>query len=125
MRLLLDTHVFYWACQAPERITQSVRDALEDPENQVLVSAVSGYEIGFKRAIGKLQWAGSVVDACDLHGFDTLPIALTHAEAAANLPMHHRDPFDRLLIAQATQDQLRFVTGDRAASAYAVDVLEA
>lgn len=112
MRLLLDTHVFlWWRADAPE-LTETIRAALLDPENEVLVSAVVGWEIVIKRALHRLDFEGSVADAVGEEGFTPLPIRMRHVDAVADLPPLHADPFDRLLVAQALAESLTLVSAD-------------
>ena len=124
-RLLLDTHTALWALTAPDTLTPSVRDAITDPRNDVYVSAVTVWEVEIKRAIGKLRAPAGFANECVVRGFDPLPIDLTHAELAGTLPLHHNDPFDRMLVAQAISEQLEVVSDDRAFHAYGVNVVQA
>ena len=123
MRVLLDTHVFLWWNGQPEMIAGALRDAIADPANQIFVSAASVWEIGIKRAIGKLGFAQPIVDAIREHRFELLPINGEHAEHAADLPRHHADPFDRLLVAQADFERMIFGTQDIKIRPYGVPTL--
>lgn len=123
MRLLLDTHVFLWWNEGNLRLPKAQRDAILSPQNSVFVSAVIAWEIGIKRTIGKLMFAGSVSSAIVGHRFEPLPISVRHAERAGELPHHHRDPFDRLLIAQAQLEDLTIVTVDEQILQYQVSHL--
>jgi PIN domain nuclease of toxin-antitoxin system len=116
MRLLLDTHVLIWWDEGA-RLSPAARRAIETAE-QVYVSAVSGWEIAIKTSMGKLRPVRTVSVAVEESGFEELPVRLRHAAALASLPRHHRDPFDRMLIAQAITDRLTIVTRDRAFRAY-------
>jgi PIN domain nuclease of toxin-antitoxin system len=112
-RLLLDTHALIWALADPAELAASVRKALEDPANTVLVSPASLYEITLKVALGKLQPpAVDLLAGIDAAGFTEWPLRLAHAALAGRLTFHHHDPFDRLLIAQALLDHLIIVTRD-------------
>ena len=117
VRHLVDTHVLLWLFSAPERISESVRDALADRSNPLLVSAASALEITTKIRLGKLDAAeltttlGRRIEGI---GADILPIALEHAVLAGSMPWPHRDPFDRLLVAQATIEDAILVTVDAA-----------
>lgn len=124
-RLLLDTHAFVWSVSDAARLRESVRAAIADPRNNVFVSAVSAWEIAVKRARGRMRAPRNLALLVEERGFTHLPLAFHHAEQAAALPMHHRDPFDRFLIAQAHIERLTLVTRDRAIQQYDVDVLEA
>lgn len=121
MRLLLDTHVLLWWVEEDARLTDDVRSRLADPENTVVVSAVSAAEIAIKRAIGKLGGAPAPV-ILDEAGFDELPLTAGHATWLEGLPLHHRDPFDRMLVAQALAEGLVLVTVDEKVRQYDVPV---
>ena len=126
MRLLLDTNALLWALLRPSRLGRA-RHAIEDPTNDVLVSIVCAWEIAIKLALGKLSAppnaSGWLPRQLAAKRFTLLPIALEHALAVEHLPPHHRDPFDRLLIAQATIEGLTIVTGDPQFAAYRVPVI--
>jgi PIN domain nuclease of toxin-antitoxin system len=123
MNLLLDTHVWLWWLSDPERLGQATRTAISTRENLVAVSAASIWEVAIKRTRGKLDFDGDPVAAVAEGGFEPLGIALGHAAAAGALPPHHRDPFDRMLIAQAQIEGLTVVTRDPVFTAYDVPVL--
>ncbi len=124
-RLLLDTHVVLWALAEPAKLARAARAALEDAQNDVLVSVVSAWEIAIKRAHGKLDAPGDLEAAIRMQGFEPLPLTFHHAEQAGGLPPHHRDPFDRALIAQAQAEGLILVTRDSNISLYGVRTLAA
>jgi PIN domain nuclease of toxin-antitoxin system len=118
MRLLLDTHVFLWAVTANRRLKPTTREFLSRAD-AVYVSAASIWEISIKSRLGKIEAeAAFLVDAIDRSGFQELPVTASHAAAVAKLPLHHSDPFDRLLLAQAFSEPLRFVTADPVLAAY-------
>ena len=124
MRLLLDTHVFLWWWSGDRKLTTAIRNSIaRAPE--VFVSAASAWEISVKLALGKLHFEGGVHEAIEACQFDELPIAVRHAEALYGLPRHHSDPFDRMLVAQATVEALTIVTHDRAFEAYQVPLVPA
>jgi len=123
MRLLLDTHVLIWWDEGA-RLRRTARDAIRDAD-QVYVSAVTGWEITIKTALGRLRPTRTVAEAVGDSGFEELPLRLRHAEALAGLPLHHRDPFDRMLVAQALADGLTVVTRDASFQRYDVAVLPA
>ncbi len=125
MRLLLDTHTLIWALVDPDRLTDRAREALRDGGNEVLVSAASVWEVEIKRALGKLEAPDDLVGALTATGFSPLPISLRHAARAGSLVPHHRDPFDRMLIAQAELESLTIVTRDARFAAYQVPLLQA
>jgi PIN domain nuclease of toxin-antitoxin system len=122
VRLLLDTHVLLWAVLNDPRLSDAQVRAISGGD--LYVSAASVWEIGIKRAIGKLDVPETVFDVAVDAGCRPLPISWTHAEAAAALPLHHTDPFDRMLVAQARCEGLRLVTSDRKLAAYEVDLVE-
>ena len=124
MQLLLDTHAFLWWLDADRALGPAARAAIEDDDNLVMVSAATGLEIAIKRALGKLD-APDVELAAAGEGFGELPITIAHAVASAELPAHHRDPFDRLLVAQARLESLTLVTADTAIGRYDVATLDA
>lgn len=127
MRLLLDTHVWLWFRTGSPRLGAAARQAILDSSNELLVSVVSAWEVGVKSAMGKLSLPAAFETWLDsaLTGFDTLPVELRHARAAVGLPMHHKDPFDRLLIAQASTDGLTLITADEQIRPYGVAQLRA
>ena len=123
MRLLLDTHVLIWWDEGAGLSPASVQ-AIQQAD-QVYVSAVSGWEISIKSALGRLETKRSVIEAARDSGFEELPVRLLHTQALADLPPHHRDPFDRMLVAQARHEGLTLVTRDAALGAYDVRILSA
>ena len=112
MNLLVDTHILLWSLGQPQKLPVHCRIALSDPGNQVWVSAVSVWEIVIKAQRGKLQvpkdWAVGIKE----QDFQILPFEAQHALAVSSLPLHHQDPFDRALLAQAGSEKLRLVTAD-------------
>ncbi|ANM30571.1 hypothetical protein ABI59_14790 [Acidobacteria bacterium Mor1] len=128
MRLLLDTHVLLWALAEPERLSPLATAALVSPQNAVLVSAVSAWEIAIKQSLNKIELPGPAETwlpaAIEQTGFGWLDIRPTDALRVRGLPWHHRDPFDRMLVAQAGDD-FTLVTHDKSFDAYAVTVLPA
>jgi PIN domain nuclease of toxin-antitoxin system len=122
VRLLLDTHALLWWL-ADDPLSDEATGCIADPGNAVAVSAASAWEISVKSALGKLRFEGSIVDHVEASGFDPLPVSLRHAERAGALPLHHRDPFDRMLVAQAQAEGMVLVTRDVAFGAYDVELL--
>ena len=114
MNLLLDTHVFIWWDQQSSALNAQARAAIEDPGNNIYVSAASVWEIAVKRQRGKLRFSGSAFAAIGANGFHELPILPLEAEEAGCLPWRHADPFDRLLAAQAMRLGMSLVTADMA-----------
>lgn len=127
MRLLLDTHVFLWTIGEPSRLSDRVHRWLEDGDNEAWVSIASIWEIAIKTGLGRLRLpsdlGGFLARQLATSNFRVLPIALTHAVAVRDLPLHHRDPFDRLLIAQSRIERLALVSRDTHMKAYEIDVL--
>lgn len=123
MSLLLDTHVLLWLLGGARPLPSAVRAELRDPARPVLVSAATVWEIAIKQALGKLRAPADLLAAIATMRFDLLDVAATHALAVRDLPLHHRDPFDRLLVAQATLERATLVTHDDAFTAYDVDLL--
>lgn len=119
MRLLLDTHILLWWLSDDRKLTKIARDLIANPDNDVLVSAASVWEISIKAALGRLEIElDDLEDAIVKNGFRPLPIALRHALTAGRLPNVHRDPFDRMLVAQASVEELRIVSHDRVFERY-------
>jgi len=125
MNLLLDTHALLWWLSDDPTLSSAARDAIAEPGNPVYVSAVSIWEMRIKEAIGKLSLPSDFADVLTAQPFADLPMTAVHAHAVADLPMHHRDPFDRMLIAQAAVESLVVVTRDGAFESYGVELLPA
>ena len=129
MRVLVDTHVWLWMWSEPEKLRNETRTILEDPETDLHVSAVSAWEISVKAHAGRLRLptdAGDwLADARHLADVTQLPIMFAHASRAGSLPAHHRDPFDRMLVAQALVEGLTIVTRDPVFAAYNVPLVSA
>ncbi len=120
MTLSLDTHVFLWWLDDPRQLSKAARKAIGDGGNTVYVSAAVVWEIAIKRALGKLDAPDDLEAAMSANRFLPLPITIPHALAVEALPDHHRDPFDRLLIAQAHHEGFTFVSRDRHVAHYRV-----
>lgn len=120
MKLLLDTHALIWMAADADRLSARAAEALADPANDVYLSAASGWEVAIKRSRGRLQFPDIDRQMADALRVTELPISLRHAAQVGALPDHHRDPFDRMLIAQAMADGLTVVTRDKAFDAYEV-----
>jgi PIN domain nuclease of toxin-antitoxin system len=123
LRLLLDTNAFIWWRDGSPRLSPRVREQIGDPENDIAVSVTSLWEITIKRALGKLQFLQDFEEVLAEEGFDLLPIGYRHLRALADLPLHHRDPFDRVLIAQAVAERIPIATADRRFAVYGVELL--
>jgi PIN domain nuclease of toxin-antitoxin system len=124
VNLLLDTHALLWALSAPDKLGRAAARALRDPANRVVFSAASAWEIAIKAALGKLR-ADLQLIARAAHDadFEELSVTVGHTIRLRSLPPHHRDPFDRMLVAQALEDGLTVLTSDRAFDAYGVPTL--
>ena len=128
MRVLLDTCTFVWLVSAPDLVPSETRAFLEREPDAVLVSAASVWELAIKRKLGKLTEVSSLArnlavfvrEAIDTYLFEELPISTSHAVEAGDLPLHHRDPFDRMLAAQAQMEDLLVVSPDLAFDPYQV-----
>ena len=127
MELLLDTQILLWALSARLRIPAHMREAIESRSNVVFVSAASVWEVAIKASLGKLEVSGldltELPGFVDASGFDELPVVSRHALGVHDLPRHHRDPFDRMLIAQARAEGLTLVSVDPAFRADEVQLL--
>ena len=123
MRLLLDTHIFIWWDRQLRRVPRDVRSAIEDSANDIFVSAATVWEIAIKRRTGKLAYPVPIAAGIARMGFQLLPISGAHAEHAGNLPRHHGDPFDRMLVAQAVLEGLVLATQDPQMRPYGVPLL--
>jgi len=124
-RLLLDTNVFIWWLQNNNHLGNKARKLIGDPNNEVYVSAVTGWEISIKRNIGKLKAPENLDEMVEEAGFHHLPITFFHGEQAGQLPPHHRDPFDRMLIAQAQAEGLAIITSDQSFATYGIKTIYA
>ncbi len=125
MRLLLDTHAILWWLASDRRLNADTREVIEQPETDPVVSAAVIWEIETKRAAGRLKAPSGVLETVESMGIKLLPITAAHAVAAARLPSHHFDPFDRMLVAQAQLEGLTLVTRDERLGAYDVPILPA
>jgi len=127
MRLLLDTHIWLWWQMSPGSIKPAIKDQIVDADNEVLLSTVSTWEMTIKIAVGKLQLPQPLEEMLPesllLDSMLTLPLSHHHCFELTRLPMHHRDPFDRMLIAQARQESLTLVTADSMFHRYDVELL--
>lgn len=123
MRLLLDSHIILWWDSDLSKLSDAQHEAISDPGNQVFVSAASAWELGIKQSAGKLTLTDSIKSLAQRFGFIELPITLEHGRMAAALPLHHKDPFDRMLVAQAIAEQMVLVTADGRLAEYLVATL--
>lgn len=127
MRLLLDTHIFLWFLAGDERLRESARTLLVEPENEVLLSVASLWEIAIKVNLGKLTldrpFEELIPEQLALLEIDRLPIRMEHLTALLKLPLHHRDPFDRLIISQALAEGLPVLSSDPEFHKYPIEVI--
>jgi PIN domain nuclease of toxin-antitoxin system len=122
--VLLDTHVLlWWMSGGMERLSKAAQAAVTAPGAVIVVSAVTVWEIAIKRGLGKLDAPGDLIPQLERAGVGLLPITARHADYVASLPPHHRDPFDRLLVAQAKIERLAVVSADGPLSRYDIDVV--
>jgi PIN domain nuclease of toxin-antitoxin system len=127
VRLLLDTHAFLWWIADDPRLTRKAREAIAAAAGEVLFSVASAWELAIKAGLGRLDCGGPlgafIVEQVRRNAFHVLPVALSHVLRVAELPRHHADPFDRLLVAQAQVEGLTLVSSDRLIARYQVDRL--
>ena len=123
LRLLLDTHVLLWWLADDRKLKARVRSVLADPENLVFVSAASIWELRIKEGLGKVDLPTDFEETLDAQSFEQLSVTAAHAHALRDLPLHHRDPFDRMLVAQAGLEGLTIVSHDDALKAYGVPLI--
>jgi PIN domain nuclease of toxin-antitoxin system len=120
-KYLLDTHIIIWAVDQTDKLSEAYRQLLEQ-EDQCVVSIASLWEIAIKKSLGKLEVRDDLADFLRRTGVAILPVELPHIEAVRTLPHHHRDPFDRMLIAQAIAENLSLLTVDRHFALYGVTI---
>lgn len=127
MRLLLDTHAMIWSVLAPDNLSPVARESIADPDNDVFVSAVGVWELVIKASTPKPDFPADAPErvraACEEAGFVFFPVTVPHALAVQGLPWHHKDPFDRLLVAQARCERCLLVSNDRLLKLYPVELL--
>ncbi|PZO15353.1 MAG: PIN domain nuclease [Leptolyngbya foveolarum] len=126
MKLLLDTHTFIWWDSAPDKLSETALTLIYEADNTVMLSVVSVWEIQIKSQIGKLALTSPLADIVrtqqSINGIEVLPIALNHVMTLDQLPLHHKDPFDRMLIAQAISEKAMLISRDAALARYSVSV---
>jgi PIN domain nuclease of toxin-antitoxin system len=124
VRLLLDTHAMYWYIEGAPQLSATAQTLIQDASNEVLISPASYWEMAIKISIGKWQLNRPYEQFIDIglnqYGFRVLPILPTHTARLIGLPFHHRDPFDRLLVAQALVENLRIIGNDGVIDAYGI-----
>lgn len=124
MQLLLDTHALIWWLSNDSTLSVEVRNAIANPDNIVFVSAASAWEIAIKKSLGKLQAPDDLKIQIEEKKFTPLAISIDHALIVEKLPLHHQDPFDRILISQAVSENLIIITRDRKFEAYEVKTIK-
>ena len=125
MGYLLDTHILLWWLAADSRLSPAALSTITEPRNRIFISAATVWEIGIKSQLGKLKIEESIPLLLLSEGFEELSITGLHAQEAANLPRHHKDPFDRMLIAQARLERLTLISTDNNIADYDVDLFKA
>jgi PIN domain nuclease of toxin-antitoxin system len=125
MNLLLDTHVLIWALENNPTLSDKVRNAIIDGKNMIFVSSASVWEISIKKALGKISVPDNINEEIQIHRFTPLNIDFNHADFAGKLPDIHKDPFDRILIAQAIIEKLTLVSRDSEIAKYDVKLIVA
>jgi PIN domain nuclease of toxin-antitoxin system len=127
MKVLLDTHTFLWWITDDPQLSTGARQVMGDPDNELLLSAASGWEIAIKARLGKLKLPdglqGFVSEQLRVNAIQVLPIQMAHALHVYTLPGHHRDPFDRLLVAQSQLEHIPILTDDPQIAQYSVSVI--
>jgi PIN domain nuclease of toxin-antitoxin system len=118
LKILLDTPLLLWWLADSPSLSKPARTLIADPENAVFISAVSHWEIWLKRSLGKLKLPADFEEKLAAEAFESLPLTAAQTRQVASLPWHHRDPFDRMLIAQARAEGLTLLTADEALAAY-------
>jgi PIN domain nuclease of toxin-antitoxin system len=120
---MLDTHALIWALEGSARLSKHARANIENPDNEVLVSAASALEIAIKKVLGRLRAPDDLAQAADDAGFARRAFGFAEAKRLETLPFHHRDPFDRLLVAHALEEKAALVSRDRKLGAYDVRIV--
>jgi PIN domain nuclease of toxin-antitoxin system len=123
VRVMLDTHALIWALEGSRRLSAVARRVIENARNEVLVSAVSAWEIAIKRSMGRLRAPDDLIEAVDDVGFIRRPLGFAEALRLETLPHHHADPFDRMLIAHALEEGVPIVTRDEQIARYQVQII--
>lgn len=127
MNLLLDTHAFIWWASAPDRLSEKALSSIQDGENRILLSVASVWEMQIKAQLGKLTLQKSLAELISaqqaVNGIELLPIQLSHVLMLDSLPLHHKDPFDRLLIAQANGENAVLLSQDALFQQYPVEIV--
>jgi len=124
LRALLDTHAFLWWIADDSRLSDGAREIIAEGSNEIFFSSASAWELAIKSRLGRLRMPADfqrfVTDQVDLNGFSVLPVQLSHALRVHSLPVHHKDPFERMLIAQVEVEDIPLISRDRSLDAYGV-----
>jgi PIN domain nuclease of toxin-antitoxin system len=123
MKILLDTHILIWWLSKASRLSQTEIDLITDSDNFIFVSAATAWEIAVKKMIGKLEAPDDLPVALAINNFLELPITIEHSQKLYQLPLHHNDPFDRIMIAQAMSEDLTFMTRDAKIALYDIRIV--
>lgn len=123
MKVLLDTHILLWWMTGSPQLAESAALLIADTSNTIFVSAASVWELRIKESLGKISLPANFLETLEEESFENLSITMRHADQVARLPLLHRDPFDRILVAQAQLDGLTLITKDEILSKYPVDCL--
>jgi PIN domain nuclease of toxin-antitoxin system len=123
MKILLDTHILIWWLSKASRLSQTEIDLITDSDNFIFVSAATAWEIAVKKMIGKLEAPDDLPVALAVNNFLELPITIEHSQKLYQLPLHHNDPFDRIMIAQAMSEDLTFMTRDAKIALYDIRIV--
>ncbi len=124
-RYLLDTHTFLYCLFGTDKLSPGCKEIIADPENDIFVSSVNLWEISIKKSIGKLQAPEDMVSIVEEKGFLGLPVSLEDGQSILDLPLLHKDPFDRMLITQAKNNKLTIITNDKVIPTYDVKTMSA
>ena len=124
-RILLDTHALIWWLDGDNKLGLNAIEQISNPENDIYVSAATVWEMSIKQQMGKLVAPEDIESKVEQAGFSALPITLFHGQQAGKLPLHHKDPFDRMLIAQAQAEGLQIITQDKKFSSYGINIIDA
>lgn len=125
MKYLLDTHILLQWLNNDRTLSHKISEIIANPDNIIFVSSVNTWEITIKKSLGKLEAPNDIEKAIEANDFQKLPITIEHSTYIANLPLYHKDPFDRLLIAQAIVEGLTLLTCDTQIPKYSVHIIQA
>ena len=125
MKYLLDTHTLLWTIFEPDKLSTEAQETIRDRQNIICVSLISLWEISIKQSIGRLDIPEEFYKVVRTGGFEILPLTMMQIEQYQSLPLHHRDPFDRMLVVQAQQQKLTLITRDSEISKYNLEILKA